>query len=244
MHLKYLGRGHVAVIDRCKHAGKPLGLWGSQGSGSCSSILVTFMALTACIRRFSSKMSGNVRPWKTLSSELIKLGDLLCCPVETHKLWLGCGGNWGHGLTCSCSSLVSRLVKSDNDRRTRCCCYRPSRSNNLSSCVWAGGARMGGFSYGIYDHIRDARCRPGHETSRDKTGPRSRDVSWFSRRVPGRLETLQQWSRDVSGLLLSRDNTKVPGHFTLKCTKWDLQHNKFNFRIQMTKGYPSSSSAG
>ena len=46
--------------------------------------------------------------------------------------------------------------------------------------------------------------RHGHETSRDKTGPRSRDVSWSSRRVPGRPETLQ---------LRSRDNTKVPGLF-------------------------------
>ena len=32
-----------------------------------------------------------------------------------------------------------------------------------------------------------ASSRPGHETCRDKTGPRSRDVSWSSRRVPGHL---------------------------------------------------------
>ena len=39
-------------------------------------------------------------------------------------------------------------------------------------------------------------CRPGHETSRDKTGPWSRDVSWFSWRVSRRLETWEKWSWD------------------------------------------------
>ena len=52
------------------------------------------------------------------------------------------------------------------------------------------GRRLGSRKPGLW-------ARHGHETSRDKTGPRSRDVSWSSRRVPGRPGTFCKESRDV-----------------------------------------------
>ena len=83
---------------------------------------MAFMALAACVRCFSKKMGGNLRPRKTLTPELDKLVDLLVRPNGTDKLGQRL---WGSCVTvgilaCRRGRLGSRPTTSDSPGRARC----------------------------------------------------------------------------------------------------------------------------